>query len=227
MILHAASIAAFFVDQLAQAPVQIQCVQQSTPSPEWRWWMGALALWVGPILSTAGSIYVAWRVFRWQSTKDKSQWLLENKKTEWRALLELASKVEHFMPSVGEGGESISAVHDPSFRQHLRDMTETVLKCVFISRAKAEKIYNILLNVQLINEESKGHIEDHSSNAAMAAQLGKPRPLQAAQNVRSELISLWREIRNLAAEDLNPEYSERWWKSLVIWRKRQRPGAPL
>ena len=85
------------------------------------------------------------------------------KKTEWQSLLELASKVEQFTPSVGAGRELIGTIHDPIFRQHLREMTQAGLKCVFISETKAQKIYDRILKVQLVNEESKGHIEDYGS----------------------------------------------------------------
>src|ERR1700689_3389949 len=87
MILHVEVMAVFFVDQVTQAPVIVQCAQ-AAPEQAWKWGLGALAPWVGPILSTAGSIYVAWRVFRWQGKKDREQWLLDQKKAEWRELLD-------------------------------------------------------------------------------------------------------------------------------------------
>ncbi len=93
-------------------------------------------------------------------------------------------------------------------------MTQTVLKCVFISEIKAQKIYDDLVKVQIVNEESKGHIEDFNSNANLSQALGKPRPLQAARNVQSELVSIWREIRKLAAEDLDLEHQKQWRKFL-------------
>jgi len=116
------------------------------------------------------------------------------------------------MPSVAIGGDLINAVHDPSFNQHLHAMTREVLRCVFIPEIRAEEIYHMVVNIQLINEQSKGHIEDHRSNAALAHQLGKPRPLEAAKSVQRELASLWREIRRFASEDLDLEKPERWWK---------------
>ena len=128
------------------------------------------------------------------------------------------------MPSVAVGGELIKTVHDPLFRDYLRDMTQTILKCIFISEFKREKIYNSQLNVQLVNEQSKGHIEDHNSNAHLAQALGKPRPLEAAQNVQSELIALRREIRLFASEDMDIVHQRQWWKLLVgILKKPRKP----
>jgi hypothetical protein len=87
MIFNVEVMAAFFANPVAQAPVIVQCAQ-AAPEQTWKWWFGALAPWVGPILSTIGSIYVAWRVFRWQGKKDREQWLLDQKKAEWRELLD-------------------------------------------------------------------------------------------------------------------------------------------
>jgi hypothetical protein len=215
MILHAASMVALFVDQLAQSPVVVQCAPNAGQDP-------LLARLFIATLPSVFALVVAWMVFRWNRKNDDRRWVIENKETEWRALLELASKVEQFTPSVVVGSELIGIVHDPAFSQHLREMTQTVLKCVFISESKAQKIYDDLVKAQIVNEESKGHIEDFNSNANLSQALGRPRPLQAAQNVQSELISLCRVIRKLAAEDLDPEHHESWWKLLVCWRKRNR-----
>ena len=105
------------------------------------------------------------------------------------------------MPSVAPGGETINAVHDPAFDQHLRSITRASLECVFIPKAYAAAIYESLVKIRMLNEQSKGHIEDYGMNAYEAEKLGKPRPLIAAKNVQSELASLWREIRQFASED--------------------------
>lgn len=214
MIFYAAAIAAVFVDQMAQTPISSPCMPSELQDPlSARLFLAALP--------SVFALVVAWMVFRWNRKNDDRRWVLENRKAEWKELLAFASKVEHFMPSVAIGSELINTVHDPLFRQHLRDMTQAVLKSEFISASKAERIYSSLLKIQIVNEESKGHIEDHTSNAALASQLGKPRPLEAAKNVQNELISLWREIRGFAAEDLDPAHSQGWWKLLVSWRKKR------
>jgi hypothetical protein len=100
MMLHVGALAAVFVDQVTQAPVVVKCVQ-TAPEPEWKWWLGALAPWVGPILSTAGSIYVAWRVFRWQGKKDRAHWLLDQKKAAWSQLMDAIHDC-HFYGEYGE-----------------------------------------------------------------------------------------------------------------------------
>jgi hypothetical protein len=93
-------------------------------------------------------------------------------------------------------------------------MAQSVLKCAFIPAARAEAIYESLVGVQLTNEEAKGHIEDHDANAALAAQLGLPRPLESAKRVQSELAGLWREIRKFSNEDLELDRKKSWLKPI-------------
>jgi hypothetical protein len=205
MSLHAVSLVAVLVDQLAQAHVVVQCAQ-AAPEPRWKW-LEQLLISVIPV---AGGVGIAIWSVRATSKRDHARWVLENKKTEWQELLILASAIEQFMPSVAIGGELISAVHDPSFSQHLREMSRAALKCVFISEAKAKHIYEASVRIRMTNETAKGHIEDHNSNAILADKLGTPRPLQAAKLVQSELGSLWRDVRRFASEDLELKPDKSW-----------------
>jgi hypothetical protein len=81
-------MAVFFVDQLGLAPVVVNCAQ-AAPGPDWKWWVSALAPWIGPLLSGVVSIYVAWRVFRWQGEKEQNSWVRDQKKAEYRELVDI------------------------------------------------------------------------------------------------------------------------------------------
>jgi len=81
-------MAAFFVDQLAPAPVLVNCAQAAT-GPDWKWWMSALAPWIGPLLAGVVSLFVAWKLFRWQGEKEHNSWVREQKKAEYRELVDL------------------------------------------------------------------------------------------------------------------------------------------
>jgi hypothetical protein len=134
MIHPIVSIAAFFVDQLSQAPVQIQCVQQTAATPEWKWWMSALAPWIGPLLSGVVSIYVAWRVFHWQGEKDRKQWIRDQKMAEWRELLGKANEV-HSVFLRAESPNPIVSMNTlmedlPSARLGLKECWS---RCLFVS----------------------------------------------------------------------------------------------
>ena len=186
-------------------------------------------LWARLLVAALPSVFaliLAWLVFHLNRKNDHRRWVLENKKAEWQELLTLASKIEVFMPSVAIGVELISAVHDPIFNQHVRDMTRATLKCVFISQSKTQKIYQMFDNIQIKNEQAKAHIEDHRSDANLAHTLGKPRPLQAAKQIQSELGSLRREVRRFASDDLSVEQRQRLPKSIGDWIKGlRRPQA--
>lgn len=80
------------VDRVAQAPAAALC-QQAFVEPGWRWWISSLAPWIGPLLSTAGSVFVAWWVFRRQWKKEQVQWVRDQKKLEWDEIHALVSDV--------------------------------------------------------------------------------------------------------------------------------------
>jgi hypothetical protein len=106
MILHAASIAAYFVDQLEQAPVQIQCVQQTTPESWLKQWIPTAI----SILSVGIGVWIADRSIRknreltlWSfnatSARDHERWVLDQKQAEWRELLVgLSETFREYMP---------------------------------------------------------------------------------------------------------------------------------
>jgi hypothetical protein len=99
MVLHAASAVAGVADQMMQAPFVVQCVQ-AVPEPKWKWWLTLFAAIFGTLLSTVGSIYVAWRVFRWQGVKDRRAWIRDQQRAEWSAILSGLTAVEIRMPHV-------------------------------------------------------------------------------------------------------------------------------
>jgi len=99
MILQAASAVAGVADQIKQAPFVVQCIQ-AAPEPSWKWWLTLSAAIFGTLLSTVGSIYVAWRVFRWQGAKDRKAWIRDQERAEWSAILSGLTAVEAKMPHV-------------------------------------------------------------------------------------------------------------------------------
>jgi hypothetical protein len=124
-------MAAFFIDQMAYAPVMIQCAQ-SAPEPEWKWWLGALAPWVGPLLSGVVSIYVAWKVFRWQGEKDRKQWTLDQKKAEWREILTVCNDIDEQYLTPYRQDETLDALIERVRGLHGR-VRSLSCKYVFIS----------------------------------------------------------------------------------------------
>jgi hypothetical protein len=130
MVFHAAARAAFFVDQVTQAPVVVQCVE-AVSEPEWKWWLKLVADILGPLLSTAGSIYVAWRVFRWQGAKDHREWIRDQAKAEWSPILSSLTAADVKLPHVFPNIEW-SSISD-GMLQDLRNVLPAMRNAVFIS----------------------------------------------------------------------------------------------
>jgi hypothetical protein len=103
MILHAASIAAFFVDQLAQAPVQIQCVQQAAPESWLKWLLPTIVQTVISLLSIFAGVAIAVRSFQANRKTEHEQWVRDQKKTEWKELLKSVAEFGNIVPVVIAG----------------------------------------------------------------------------------------------------------------------------
>jgi hypothetical protein len=86
MILHAVSIAAFLLDSVQQAPVTIQCLQAAPES--WSKWLVQFLVSLIPVV---GGVGIALWSFRATSKRDHKRWLLDQKKAEWKELLDAAS----------------------------------------------------------------------------------------------------------------------------------------
>jgi hypothetical protein len=83
MILHAASIAAFFAQQVPQTQCVVQCEAQR-------------AIWMQLLVSALPSLLalgVAWFAFWLNSRWNRKQWILDQKKAEWRDLLDKLNSV--------------------------------------------------------------------------------------------------------------------------------------
>ena len=94
MIFHVASIAAFFVDQLAQTPVVVQCVVPPDTDPE-------LKQWVQPILnlvSIVAVVGIAIFSFGATSRKEHRRWVLDQKKAEWKELFSAITEIQKEFP---------------------------------------------------------------------------------------------------------------------------------
>jgi hypothetical protein len=108
MILHAASMAALFVDQMAQAPVVVHCAQ-SAPEPTLEWLLPTVVLTVISVVSiTAGVLIAVWSFRKHRQTEfdlwsrsqqtQQKQWLRDQEKAEWKELLVRVAEIENEIP---------------------------------------------------------------------------------------------------------------------------------
>jgi hypothetical protein len=77
----------------------VQCVE-SAHEPAWKYWLTFSGSFLGPLLSAAASIYVAWRVFGWQAQKDRATWIRDQQRSEWSAILSSLTTVDMRLPQV-------------------------------------------------------------------------------------------------------------------------------
>jgi hypothetical protein len=100
MILHAASIVAFFVDQLAQTPVQVQCVQQPAPESWLKWLLPTIVQTVISLASITTGVCIAVASFRANKKTEHEQWIRDQKKLEWNELLKSVAEFGNIVPVV-------------------------------------------------------------------------------------------------------------------------------
>jgi hypothetical protein len=95
MIMHVAEMAAVFVDQLAQAPVQIQCVSNAGQDP----------IFVRLLFDAVPSIFalgIAALVFYWNGGREHKRWILDQKKAEWKELFSTITEIQKEFPPIYE-----------------------------------------------------------------------------------------------------------------------------
>jgi hypothetical protein len=154
--LHAADLLAFWIQAAQQNPVVVQFKQNATPMQVqmvsdvgWKWWLSALAPWVGPLLSGVVSIYVAWRVFRWQGEKEREQWLRDQKKNEWSNLLRCIAEVQRILIPSDETPEHNAKQIARELHPAIREVWIAAESCVFtkefLERDENRKRFNSYL----------------------------------------------------------------------------------
>jgi len=122
MILHAASIAAFFVVQTQQA----QCVVQCTPNPtdSWEKWLPTFVQTIVSLASIGAGVGIAvWSFWKNRQSEHEQwgrnqragheQWLRDQKKAEWRELLDAVIECELYIviADTEKKGEIESSAH--------------------------------------------------------------------------------------------------------------------
>jgi hypothetical protein len=121
MMFHLASMVAAFVDQAAQAPVQIQCVQQAAPESWVKWLLPTILQTVVSLASITAGVLIAIWSFRKNRQSEHEQWvrnqnagherwILDQKKIEWKELLKVVSDIEIVIPAVSKIQERYDSV---------------------------------------------------------------------------------------------------------------------
>jgi hypothetical protein len=166
MILHVASIAAFFVDQLAQAPVQIHCIQQAAPESWLKWLLPTIVQTVVSLASiTAGVLIAVWS-FRKNRQTEHERWILDQKKAEWVELLNAINDCQDALPLVDllAGITPVNASIIQAYEK-VRRLQQILFDRLFIGKSTLEPIMSAYFNV---SEKAKMAMGGHAIEYTVA-----------------------------------------------------------
>ena len=160
MILHAASIAAFFAPQTPQAQCVVQCVQ-AVPGTWLDRLLQILPQFIVSIIPVAGCVGITWMAFRWNRKKEHEQWVRDQKIAEWKKLLECISEFESLFPGYVSDLEGF--YHNEEERKKFSDKLlkdiDAINQCRLMSLVIASCI-----SKQECREKFDGYLESIMSN---------------------------------------------------------------
>jgi hypothetical protein len=169
MILHAATLAAFLVDQIQQAPIVVQCVQKDEPE-SWAKWLPTIVQTVVSLASITAGVLIAWRSFLATSEKDHRRWLLDQKKAEWRELLDVLGRTYFPLALAAQSGQGLPTHHVAVVNRAMRIMKdrlfidETARRTLFKKFEDFAKVYqfanppnvNAMIDLLQLIEDARG-----------------------------------------------------------------------
>jgi hypothetical protein len=204
MILHATSIAAFFVDQLAQAPVQIQCVQQSAPESWLKQWIPTAV----SLLSIGIGVWIARWSFRASSERDRERWVLDQKKTEWSLLLRSVASVYQITDLLNGWNRKIADRIVSELEPALKEVSIARANCVFLGKFRlnnegGRKIREFLRSAEMQSQKIRSElglfdsIEDRTEKAGSRTEEDNKSLLRCIEVTSGELSNLAEQSYNL------------------------------
>jgi len=204
MIFHAASMAAFFVEQLAQTPVVVQCGVQSTI------WMQLLVSALPSLLALGVAWFAVWLNSRW----NRKQWILDQKKAEWKELLIKIAEIEHEIPILITGLpdhqklEPIVLSILPPLRSTLF-VYSTLESSGFIAKWELFVQYvsdRFMMTTRINQSIQTGTLGDPVFSEDIERWDDKNRKVEI--EVRNKLHTLLRELRDLAHKSLEMKFGQ-------------------
>jgi hypothetical protein len=158
MVLHAASFAAFFVLQTQQAPIHIQCVQQSTPEPTLKWLLPTIVQTVVSLLSIFAGVGIAVRSFRANKKSEHEQWIRDQKKAEWQELLMATAHMRRMLSLGLESPQTRAKQIREGLKPVVQELEVSAANCVFlrdffVDEAKSKRFYSFLYDADLNAEK--------------------------------------------------------------------------
>jgi hypothetical protein len=197
MALHAAAMMAFFVDQMAQAPVVVNCPALAPESP-WKWIIQSVAPVAG------GTLIAVWS-FVANRKSEQRQWVRDQKKAEWRELFGAFTEVKKKYLPIYENEQTAKA-----FTENWNEMEQTIDSIAMPFVFVAQKLIDIEFYDALQDFKDKASKDRDSLQELIKSQL--TRLIEGTErnqiqetylDVENEYMRIVLEMRRFAEEDLD------------------------
>lgn len=165
MILHAASIVAFFVDQATQPQCLVKCVSDAGHDP----------IWARLLFDAVPSIFalgIAALVFYWNGGRERKQWVRnqeaaleqwkrEQRKSEWSQLLRSIAEVERVLRMGSTVYRDRIQLIIKDLKPAIHEVVQAQANCLFLidffaDREKHKKFFSFLEKAEKVSEEVDG-----------------------------------------------------------------------
>jgi len=186
MILQIASLAAIALGQTAQTPVVVQIQQTATES--WvKWLLPTVIQTIVSLASITAGVWIAVASFRANSRKEHAQWILDQKKAEWRELLDMLNADKPHITSLSK-----SHHNEP-------------IEIQFDTAQWVHNVNKIFMDRLFIDENIIRPLQSHWLNIKARAQAGQEGDIVARKEATLEFLILVEEIREAAKKDMNAQ----------------------
>lgn len=110
MIVHVPSLIAFLVNAAPQAPIQVQCMQQSSSDPWWKSLLPTIVQTALSLLSIGGGVGIAVWSFRRNRQTEHEQWIRDQRRAEWREILTVCDEIIRDCLPLWKQGDTIDSL---------------------------------------------------------------------------------------------------------------------
>jgi hypothetical protein len=173
MILHAASIAAFFAQQTQQAQCVVQCT--SSPTDSWKKWLPAFVQTIVSLVSIGAGVWIA----AWSFSKNRQseheqwvrnqraeheQWIRDQKKAEWSRLLESVANIYRILYLGKTMNREIEEALKNELKPAIRALSVALANCIFLeefrpNNEKGKKITDFIKSAYITSNKISMRLE--------------------------------------------------------------------
>ena len=155
MVVHLVEMIGAMAAQ-AQGAIQVQCVQQAAAEPWVKWLLPTLVQTIVSLASIAAGVSIAVWSFRRNRQTEHEQWVRDQKKAEWRELLEAVKAAQDSLPIVARMTEESSPATEEMIEK-VRHAQQVFFNRLFIDRSI---IAPLMGSWVAVSEKAKSAISD-------------------------------------------------------------------